>query len=76
MKSEIRGLKSGEYYSKDRSLLLRIYKNDNGVVIELADKDADIFYAVGIDEKGKSNFEWGSITPSLDDKKGDCNGEG
>lgn len=75
MKSEIRGLKAGEFYSKDETLLLRIIRNDNGVIIEIADMDADIFYAATVDENGKTSFEWGNVTPkSLDDNKGDSNG--
>jgi len=73
VKSEIRGLKAGVFYSKDETIMLRIKKHDNGVVIEVADKDADIFYAVTMDEKGKTNFEFGNIDPSLD--KGNENGK-
>jgi len=76
MKSEIRGLKAGSYYSKDETLLLRISKSDNGVIIEIADMDADIFYAVTVDENSKTHFEWGNVTPSsLDEDKGDISGE-
>ncbi len=77
MKSEIRGLKAGSYYSKDETLLLRVSKTDNGVLIEIADMDADIFYAVTVDEKSKTKFEWGNVTPtSIEENKGDSNGEG
>lgn len=76
MKSEIRGLKVGEFYSEDDSLLLRLSRRDNGVVIEIADMDADIFYTVTVDENGITNFDWGNVTPTtLDDNKGADNGE-
>jgi len=75
MKSEIRGLKAGSYYSEDETLLLRVTKSDNGVLIEIADMDADIFYAVTVNEKSKTKFEWGNVTPtSLEENKGDSNG--
>jgi hypothetical protein len=75
MKGEIRGLKVGEYLSKDGTLLLRLKKTDNGVMIEIADFDADIFYEANIDGK-EVEFEWGNVTPtSIEDSKGIKNGE-
>lgn len=75
MKGEIRGLKAGEYLSKDGTLLLRLKKTDNGVMIEIADFDADIFYAANVDGK-EVKFEWGHVTPSsLTDDKGMQDGE-
>ena len=74
MKGEIRGLKAGEYLSKDGSLLLRISREDKGVLIEIADFDADIFYAATVDDE-KAKFEWGTVTPSSIDDKGESNGE-
>ena len=76
MLSELRGLKAGEYYSKDKTLLLKVTRSDNGVSLEIADFDADIFYAVTVDENNKTKFEWGNVTPtSLDQNTGDSNGE-
>jgi hypothetical protein len=75
MKGEIRGLKAGEYLSKDGSLLLRVSRKDDGVLIEIADFDADIFYAANVNDS-KAKFEWGTVTPSSIDDKGDTNGEG
>lgn len=74
MKGEIRGLKAGEYLSKDGTLLLRLKKTDNGVTIEIADFDADIFYAANVDDK-EVKFEWGNVTPGSLTDKGMQNGE-
>lgn len=61
MKGEVRGLKSGTYFSKDDSCLFKVSKNDLGVKLEMADLDADIFYEFVIDEEGKVNFNWGQV---------------
>lgn len=74
MKGEIRGLKAGEYLSKDGTLLLRVRKMDSGVTIEIADFDADIFYAANVDGK-EVKFEWGNVTPSSITDKGMQDGE-
>jgi hypothetical protein len=74
MKSEIRGLIAGDYYSNDGSLLLRIFKKDDGIAIEIADMDADIFYAAKVNDD-KVKFEWGNITPNLKNPQGEKDGE-
>ena len=57
MKGEIRGLRAGSYQSKDGSFELRVSKTDSGVMVELIDFDADIFYAFTLDNKVvKSEF--------------------
>lgn len=72
MKNEVRGLKAGEYVSNDGTLMLRVSRNDNGVLVEIADMDADIFYAVRVDEKDNAKFDWGHVTPtSIQDDQGD-----
>jgi len=68
MREEIRDLKAGEYPSKDGSLLLRVKKTDSGVLIEIADFDADMFYAAQVDGD-KVDFEWGHVAPSNEDKR-------
>jgi hypothetical protein len=55
--------------SEDGTLLLRLKKTDNGVMIEIADFDADIFYAVNVDDK-EVEFEWGNVTPRSHFDKG------
>jgi len=68
MKKEIRDIKAGMYWSDDDTLVFKITKNDSGVLFEIGDIDADIFYAVRINEKGKANFEWGNITPPINER--------
>jgi len=72
MKREIRGLKAGRYWSEDGTVVLRLVKSDKGVLIEIGDLDADIYYSVEIDENSKPKFEVGQITPSRE--KGDSDG--
>lgn len=74
MKKEIRGLEAGTYYSEDETLLIRISRKDDGVLVEIADMDADIFYAAKIDG-GKAKFEWGNVTPTSIDGQGESNGK-
>jgi hypothetical protein len=62
MKREISGLRSGTYESKDESVFLRVRKTDEGVIIEVVDRDADIFYAFTITEKQEHGFEWGQLS--------------
>lgn len=64
MTGEIRGLKTGVYWSKDESCFIRISRNDTGVSIEIVDWDADIFYAFSVNEKQEMKFEWGQASPS------------
>ncbi len=64
MKSEIRDLQAGHYLSSDGSLLLVLKKTDNGVSIEIADYDADIFYAANVNDKN-CKFEVGSISSQM-----------
>ena len=71
MKGEIRGLKSGDYWSSDESCLLRVKKTDDGVSIELLDEDADIFYAFILEKGVTKNFEFGDPNSP---KKGKENG--
>lgn len=59
MKNEIRGLQAGEFVSDDESCRLIIRRTDNGVVIELLDEDADIFYAFTVDKTETVKFECG-----------------
>lgn len=68
MKGEIRELKAGNYYSKDGTLLLKINKSDNGVIVEIADFEADIFYAANIDGK-EVRFEFGHISSEINKEK-------
>lgn len=75
MKSEIRGLPSGDFFSKDESILLRIKKTDNGVIIEFADFDADTYYSATIDENRKCKFEWGNVEPNENNEKGVIDGK-
>lgn len=62
MQGEIRGLKSGTFESADESTFVRVRKTDQGVIIELVDRDADIFYAFTINEKQETTFEWGQAS--------------
>jgi len=57
MKSEIRGIKAGRYYSPCESVLLQLRISDEGVIVEIADSDADIFYAFTIDNEEVVKFE-------------------
>jgi len=57
MKSEIRRLKAGKYYSPCESILLQLRISDEGVIVEIADSDADIFYAFTIDDETVVKFE-------------------
>ena len=76
MKTEIRGLPAGYYYSDDGSILFKICKTDQGAHIEVADFDGNVFYAAIIDENGKTKFECGQITQPLnDDNRKEENGE-
>ena len=63
MKGEIRGLKTGSYWSEDDTALLRIRRVDDGVTVEIADLDADIFYEFVVDEEGIVTFTWGQASP-------------
>jgi hypothetical protein len=74
MKKEIRGLEAGTYHSEDGTLLIRVSRKDDGVLVEIADMDADIFYAAKIDG-GKAKFEWGNVTPSTIDDQGEGDGK-
>lgn len=77
MNKEIRGLKAGSYYSQDGTALLRVTRKDQGVIIEIADFDADIFYEFVVDDD-QANFSWGKITvpqqEDADNQEGDPNG--
>jgi len=64
MKSEIQGLLAGKYCSPDGSAFLRVRKTDKGVIVEVVDEDADIFYAFTVDEKKKTEFEFGQASTS------------
>jgi len=57
MKSEIRRLKAGKYYSPCESVLLQLKTSDDGVIVEMADFDANIFYAFTIDDEKVVKFE-------------------
>jgi len=61
MKGEVRGLMTGTYHSDDGSVFLNVSRADNGVMIEVVDKDADTFYAFVVDKK-KSVFEFGEAS--------------
>jgi len=65
--SEIRGLKAGEFYSPDGTALLRVSRKDDGVVIEIADFDADIYYEFVVD-KDDAKFAWGSIASEQEEQ--------
>lgn len=62
MNKEVRGLKAGTYESPDGSAFLRVRRTDQGVIIEVVDQDADIFYAFTVDEKQETTFEWGQAS--------------
>jgi len=64
MKGEIRGMKAGKFWSEDDSSFITIKKNDYGVMIEIADLEADVFYEFTVDEEGKTNFTWGQVSQS------------
>tara|TARA_B100000614_G_scaffold262909_1_gene300922 strand:+ start:424006 stop:424203 length:198 start_codon:yes stop_codon:yes gene_type:complete len=64
MRGEIQGLKAGTYYSEDESALVRVSMHDDGVIIEVADFDADIFYEFVVNEKGETKFNYGQVTPT------------
>lgn len=73
MKKEIRNLKAGQYLSKDGTLCLNIKMHDDGVLIEIADKDADIFYTA-IVNGNKAIFKYGSVSDvTKKEIKGDKN---
>jgi len=57
MKSEIRRLKAGRYDSPCESVRLQLRTSDEGVIVEIADSDADIFYAFTIDNDEVVKFE-------------------
>jgi len=61
MKGEIRGLKVGRYWSHDDSTILIVRNSDDGVIVEVADFDADIFYAFVIDDD-ETTFAFGHIS--------------
>ena len=61
MRGEVRNLTTGSYLAEDESAMLRVSVKDNGVVIEVADFDADIFYEFVVDEKGDATFDYGQI---------------
>ena len=76
MKNEIRGLKSGVYFSSDQSMICKICKTDYGNHIEIADFDGNLFYAVCINEKDEVQFECGNIEDQMhEDMRKDENGE-
>lgn len=57
-KGEIRGLKAGTFFANtDESVLLRISRTDNGVVIELVDIEADSVYKFGVTSDAENNSE-------------------
>ncbi|MGZ8887733.1 MAG: hypothetical protein ACXW1A_05660 [Nitrososphaeraceae archaeon] len=60
MKKEIRDLQSGDYWSPDESCLLRIKKTDDGVSLEVLDKDSDIYYAFTVENGQTKKFEVGN----------------
>ena len=62
MNGEIRDLKAGTYWSEDGTALTNIKKIDNGVIIEIADLVADVFYEFVINEKGKTVFNCGQVS--------------
>lgn len=62
MKDEIRDLKAGTYTSEDGSAFLRVRKTDDGVIVELVDEDADMFYEFTINEHKKTKFTWGQAS--------------
>lgn len=66
MKKEIRGLKVGDYWSEDKSTLLRVRCSDEGVIVEIADTVVDMFYAFTVDpNKHTHKFEWGQVSPHI-----------
>lgn len=73
-RGEIRGLKVGDYYSPDGSALLRVSRKDDGVVIEVADFDADIYYEFVVD-RDDAHFVWGSIASDQEEQIKKENGQ-
>lgn len=64
--SEIRGLKSGRFFSEDGSAVIKICRSDECVIIEIADKESDSVYKFDIAFDAKNDsvvpFEFMSLT--------------
>lgn len=61
MEKEIRGLQAGDYCVDD-SVFLRVRRTDEGVIMEIVDREADVFYAFTVNENQETKFEFGQAS--------------